>query len=203
MTLPTLEPAGLFTDRPASAIRLRRVILIVAGVAGSGKTTVGALLASLLHWNFADADSFHSEANVAKMRSGIPLTDEDRLPWLHAIGDWMDAQIAAGKSGVIACSCLRRAHRELLLSGRLAAKMIFLQVDKDVLFQRLANRPGHFFRAQLLQSQLDVLEAPGPDERVQTVPTEGGPAQTASRIIALLWPHGAPDPARPPAPGGA
>jgi gluconokinase len=175
------------------------VILIVAGVAGSGKTTVGALLARLLHWDFADGDSFHSAANVAKMRSGVPLTDEDRLPWLHAIGDWMDAEIAAGKSGVIACSCLKAAHRELLLSGRPAAKMIFLQVDKDVLFQRLTSRPGHFFHVQLLQSQLDILESPGPDERVQIVPTEGAPGQTVSKIIALLWPHGVPDAARPPA----
>jgi len=168
------------------------VILIVAGVAGSGKTTVGLLLSRLLHWEFADADSFHSEANVAKMQSGVPLTDEDRLPWLHKIADWMDTQITAGKSGVIACSCLKRAHRDLLLSGRPAAKMVFLQVDKDVLFQRLKDRPGHFFRAQLLQSQLDALEPPEPDERVQTVHTEGEPGKTASKIIALLWPHGRP-----------
>ena len=82
------------------------MILIVAGVSGSGKTTVGALVAGRLRWRFADADTFHPEANVAKMRSGIPLTDEDRVPWLHAIGDWMDHQIAAGHSGVVTCSAL-------------------------------------------------------------------------------------------------
>ena len=173
------------------------MILIVAGVAGSGKTTVGALLARLLRWDFTDADSFHSEANVAKMRSGVPLTDEDRLPWLHAVGDWMDTEIAADKSAVVACSCLKRSARDLLLSGRPAAKMVFLQVDKDVLMQRLKSRPGHFFHAQLLQSQLDILEPPEPDEHVQTILTKGDPAQIASKIITLLWPHGVPDAARP------
>lgn len=169
------------------------MILIVAGVSGSGKTTVGKLLASLLHWSFADADSFHSEANVAKMRSGIPLTDEDRRPWLNSVGSWMDAQIAAGTSAVIACSALKRAYRDELLSGRPTATMIFLHVDSDVLAARLTGRPGHFFPRQLLQSQLDTLEPPGPDERVRTIASEGDPALTATKIIGLLWPGRQPD----------
>ena len=100
------------------------MILIVAGVAGSGKTTVGALLAGRLRWLFADADSFHPEANVAKMRAGIPLTDADREPWLQAITDWMDERIAANQSAVITCSALKRAYRDRLLAGRPAATMV-------------------------------------------------------------------------------
>jgi len=170
------------------------VILIVAGVAGSGKTTVGALLAGRLRWRFADADTFHPEANVAKMRAGVPLTDEDRKPWLRAVEDWMDARIADGQSGVVTCSALRRAYRDQLLVGRPAATMIFLQVSRGVLVRRLLARPNHFFPEKLLDSQLAALEPPTPDERVQTVLAEGDSAQTAAKIIALLWPHGEPDP---------
>ncbi len=166
------------------------MILIVAGVAGSGKTTVGALLAGRLHWQFADADTFHPEANVAKMRAGIPLTDEDRQPWLRAVAEWMDASIASGQSGVITCSALKRAYRDLLLAGRPAATMVFLAVDRDVLDRRLLARPDHFFPEKLLDSQLAALEPPAPDERVRTVPAQGDPAQTVTEIIALIEPDG-------------
>jgi gluconokinase len=168
------------------------VILIVAGVAGSGKTTVGALLAGRFHWRFADADTFHPEANVAKMRASVPLTDADRVPWLHAITDWMDERIAAGQSAVITCSALRRSYRDQLLAGRPDATMVFLQVSKVVLGQRLTARPGHFFPEKLLDSQLATLEPPAPDERVQTVLAEGDVAHTADQIIAMLWPDGEP-----------
>jgi gluconokinase len=177
------------------------VILIVAGVAGSGKTTVGALLAGRLRWRFADADTFHPEANVSKMRAGIPLTDEDRAPWLRTIADWMDARIAAGQSAVVTCSALKRAYRDQLLSGRPAATMVFLQVSRDVLVSRLNSRPGHFFPEKLLDSQLADLEPPEQDERVHTLLAEGEPEQTAAKIIALLWPDGEPSPEGPPVPG--
>ena len=173
------------------------MILIVAGVAGSGKTTVGALLAGRLRWRFADADTFHPEANVAKMRAGIPLTDADRQPWLHAITAWMDERIAAGQSGVITCSALKRTYRDELLTGRPTATMVFLQVSRAVLERRLLSRPGHFFPQKLLDSQLNALEPPAPDERVLTVLAEGDSAQTAAKIIAMLWPYGEPDPDYP------
>jgi gluconokinase len=177
------------------------VILIVAGVSGCGKTTVGALLAGRLRWQFADADSFHPEANVAKMRAGTPLTDADREPWLQAITDWMDERIAAGQSAVVTCSALKRAYRDRLLAGRPAATMVFLQVSKEVLEKRLMNRHGHFFTAKLLDSQLAALETPGPGERVQTVVVDGDPAQTVAKIIAMLWPDGEPNPDGVPVPG--
>lgn len=170
------------------------MILIVAGVAGSGKTTVGALLAGRFGWPFADADTFHPAANVAKMHAGIPLTDADREPWLQAITDWMDALIAQGRSGVVTCSALRRVYRDRLLIGRPAAVMVFLQVSREELDRRLRARPGHFFPGTLLGSQLDALEPPAPDERVKTVLAEGDPEQTAAKVIAVLWPDGEHDP---------
>jgi gluconokinase len=170
------------------------VILIVAGVSGSGKTTVGALLAGRLHWSFADADTFHSEANVAKMQAGIPLTDEDRWPWLRAIVDWMDARITAGQSAVVTCSGLRRVYRDSLLHGRPEAVMILLEASREELLRRLSTRPGHFFPQRLLDSQLQALEPPGPDERIQVVLTDKDPAQTTAAIMDLLWPQGAPNP---------
>lgn len=168
------------------------MILIVAGVSGSGKTTVGALVAGRLRWRFADADTFHPAANVAKMRSGIPLTDADRVPWLHAIGEWMDRQIAEGGSGVVTCSALKRAYRDELLAGRPAATMVFLLVSREVLDRRLMARPDHFFPEKLLESQLAALEPPGPDEGIETVVSAGDPAQTAAKVIAALWPSGEP-----------
>jgi gluconokinase len=177
------------------------VILIVAGVAGSGKTTVGALLAGRFSWRFADADAFHPEANVAKMRAGIPLTDADREPWLHTITDWMDERIVAGQSAVITCSALKRAYRDELLAGRPAATMVFLLVSSEVLKHRLMSRPSHFFTEKLLDSQLAALEPPAPDERVQTVLAEGDPAQTAAKVVATLWPYGDPNLDGTPIPG--
>jgi gluconokinase len=167
------------------------VILIVAGVSGSGKTTVGALAAGRLHWRFADADTFHPAANVAKMRSGIPLTDADRAPWLRAICDWMDGQLAAGNSGVVTCSALKRSFRAELLTGR-PATMVFLLVSREELERRLRTRPGHFFPEKLLDSQLATLEPPDSDEGVVTVRCEGDAEQTAAKVIAAVWPSGEP-----------
>jgi gluconokinase len=178
------------------------VILIVAGVAGSGKTTVGALIAGRLRWRFADADTFHPEANIAKMRAGIALTDEDRQPWLRAVQDWIDTRIADKQSGVITCSSLKRAYRDELLDGRPAATMVFLMVSRESLDRRLLSRPGHFFSEKLLDSQFAALEPPTPDERqVQTVLAEGDAPQTAAKIIATLWPYGESDQGGAPVPG--
>jgi carbohydrate kinase (thermoresistant glucokinase family) len=175
------------------------MILIVAGVSGSGKTTVGALLAGRLGWRFADADDFHPAANVAKMRAGIPLTDADRWPWLNAIAAWMDERIARGESAVVTCSALRRCYRDVLLGGRPEARLVFLRVDRWVLERRLAARHGHFFPQQLLDSQLAALEPAGPGENAVTVAVGPGDdaAATVAAIIAVIWPDGgAPPPAR-------
>ena len=162
------------------------MIVIIAGVSGSGKTTVGILLADRLGWRFADADDFHPAANVAKMRAGIPLTDADRGPWLRAIAAWMDERIARGEDAVVGCSALKRSYRDRLLAGRPDARMVFLAPDREVLARRLAARHGHFFPEQLLGTQLDALEPPAPDERVLTVVPSDDPAATVTSIIALL-----------------
>ena len=165
------------------------MILLVAGVSGSGKTTVGALLAGRLHWRFADADAFHPAANIAKMRAGIPLTDEDRGPWLRAITAWMDERIAHGEPAVVTCSALKRAYRDALLGGRPEARMFFLSVDREEVDRRMAARHGHFFPSELLSSQFDALEPPQPDEAAVTVVASAGdPADTVAAIIAIVQP---------------
>jgi gluconokinase len=163
------------------------MILIVAGVSGSGKTTVGAMLAGRLGWRFADADEFHPAANIEKMRAGIPLTDDDRWPWLLAIGTWMDERVARGESAVVTCSALKRSYREVLLRGRPQARMVFLAADPQVLARRLAARHGHFFPQQLLGTQFADLEPPGPGERVVTIVPADDPADTVTSIVAVLF----------------
>jgi gluconokinase len=175
------------------------MIIIVAGVSGSGKTTVGALLAGRLHWGFADADDFHPAVNIAKMQAGIPLTDEDRWPWLYAIAAWMDQRIARGEPAVVTCSALRRSYRDLLLDGRPEATLVFLAADRALLARRLATRHDHFFPAELLDTQLATVEPLQPGERGFTVAAGDDPAETVAAILAVLWPCHA---ARPGA-GGA
>jgi len=169
------------------------MIVVVAGVSGSGKTTVGTLLAERLGWIFTDGDGFHPAASVARMRAGQPLTDADRDPWLTAIAAWMDQQIAAGRSAVIACSALRRAYRARLLGGRPAARMVFLMISRDEGETRLTTRPGHFFPAALLDSQLETLELPQPDEdyggRMLVLRAGQDPADIVSVITAWLGSH--------------
>jgi carbohydrate kinase (thermoresistant glucokinase family) len=164
------------------------MIVVVAGVAGSGKTTIGVQLARRLDWTFADGDSFHPPANVAKMRAGIPLTDADRGPWLAAMAAWMDDIIASGQSAVLACSALKRSYREKLLGGRAQAVMVFLVVSREQDEARLSQRKGHFFAEPLLASQFAALELPDPaEQRVYPVPTtDQQPGQLTSEIIARL-----------------
>lgn len=161
------------------------MIVVVAGVSGSGKSTVGALLASRLGWAFADGDSFHPAANVAKMTAGTPLSDEDRGPWLNAIGTWMDERAAAGESGVMACSALKRAYRAELLDGR-SARLAFLDLPHDLDQVRLGARRGHFFPAQLAATQFAALEVPDPAEGVLVLNADGTPEDLVTTIIARL-----------------
>jgi gluconokinase len=159
-------------------------IVVVMGVAGSGKTTVGAMLAGRLGWQYADADDFHPAANVEKMAAGHPLTDEDRWPWLHAIAAWIDVQIAAGQPAVVSCSALHRAYRDVF--RRPEVQMVYLNGSPAVIAARLASRQGHFFKREMLDSQFATLEEPGPDEQVITVSIDGTPLQVVDRILARL-----------------
>ena len=138
----------------------RSMVVIVMGVSGSGKTTVGSLLAGRLGWSFRDGDDFHPAANVAKMRSGTPLTDEDRLPWLLAIQAFMRKCHADGQSAVIACSALKERYREVLLCMEPWVRFVHLRGSRELIAQRMQARAGHFMPPTLLDSQLATLEPP-------------------------------------------
>ena len=164
-------------------------VLIVCGVSGSGKTTIGTLLASRLGWVYAEADAFHPDANVAKMASGHALDDADRAPWLAAIGAFIDQTSAANQPAVVTCSALKRAYRDRLRSGRPNVRFVFLDAAYDVVSERLRAREGHFFPAELLASQYRDLEAPDPDEHVLRVPissAEIAPGMVVSGALAQL-----------------
>ncbi|HKD96942.1 MAG TPA: gluconokinase [Micromonosporaceae bacterium] len=171
------------------------MIVVVMGVSGSGKSTIGAALASAQGWPFLEGDALHPAANVAKMAAGHPLTDEDRVPWLAAIGRRMDAWTAAGTSGVVACSALRRSYRDALRGPRNGrrggpggVRFVLLDVDREDLLDRLRHRHGHFMPPELLDSQLATLERPGPDERAVIVrlTPDMSPAQAVERIRTEL-----------------
>ncbi|MGA5065221.1 gluconokinase, GntK/IdnK-type [Streptomyces exfoliatus] len=163
----------------------RRMVLVV-GVAGSGKSTVGRLLAERLGWEYRDADEFHSEAARARMAAGRPLTDSDRGPWLDAIGEWMDQAIAAGRRAVVTCSALKRAYRDKLLAGRPGVLLVYLHGSRELLESRLAGRRGHFFPADLLDSQLAVLQEPEPDEHPLTVEIDQSPEAAVAAVLSLM-----------------
>ncbi|WP_308165998.1 gluconokinase [Actinomadura sp. NEAU-AAG7] len=158
-------------------------IILIAGVSGSGKTTVGTLLAERLNWDYAEADTFHSPANIAKMSEGHPLTDEDRLPWLNAIAAWMDDRLKTGRPGVVTCSALKRSYRKLLTNGRPEVQIILLTGDRETLESRLKSRTGHFFNPTLLDTQLAALEPPTPTENIPTLPITKTPEELATQII--------------------
>lgn len=160
-------------------------IVLVMGVSGSGKSTVGALLAGELGWEFADADSFHPPANIAKMAAGHPLTDEDRVPWLQAIAGWIDEHVAADRHGVVTCSALKRSYRDAL--RRPEVTMVYLQGSRDLIATRMTARNGHFFQAAMLDSQFAALEEPAPDENVLVVPISSTPATVVDEILTKLW----------------
>jgi gluconokinase len=151
--------------------------LIVMGVSGSGKTTIGEELARRIGWRYEDADTFHPASNVAKMSAGQPLTDEDRWPWLRAIADEIDRVSAAGERLVIGCSALRRVYRDVLVHGRHDIRIIYLQGTQALIAGRLGERKGHFMPPGLLTSQFGTLEPPAPDEHAVTVSIDA-PAET-------------------------
>ncbi|MGY0235294.1 gluconokinase [Longispora urticae] len=161
-------------------------LLLVMGVSGSGKTTVGAMLAGRLRWRYAEADDFHPAANVEKMAAGEPLTDADRWPWLEAIAAWMDERRAAGEPAVVTCSALKRSYRDLLRAGRPDVRLVYLRGDRELIAGRLLARHGHFFPDKLLASQFADLEEPGADEDPLVVPIEGTPDEIVDRIVAGL-----------------
>ncbi|WP_168582718.1 gluconokinase [Gephyromycinifex aptenodytis] len=138
--------------------------IVVMGVSGCGKSTIAQSLAQRLGWEFAEADQFHPQANIDKMTSGIPLTDEDRWPWLRALAAWIGEQEAAGKTSVITCSALRRVYRDMLREGAPGVVFAHLQGGANVISERMSGRSGHFMPPELLDSQLETLEPLQEDE---------------------------------------
>jgi len=160
--------------------------LVVMGVSGSGKSTIAERLAARLGWRYQDGDQFHPPANVAKMRAGHPLSDEDRWPWLQAIADEIDRTCKANERAVVACSALKHAYRDVLVHGRDDVRIVFLNGTQDLIADRLANRKGHFMPAGLLTSQFRTLEPPQPGEQPITVSIDATVDAIVDDIIRQL-----------------
>jgi gluconokinase len=134
--------------------------VIVMGVAGSGKTTVGESLAQRLGWNFYDADAFHPDENIAKMASGTPLDDADRTPWLAALHALISTSLKENRPGVLACSALKESYRQQLLAGNEEVRFVYLKGSFDLIWSRISQRKDHYMKPQMLRSQFDALEEP-------------------------------------------
>jgi gluconokinase len=160
--------------------------LIVMGVSGSGKSTIGDALAKRLGWLYEDGDKFHPASNVAKMSAGQPLTDEDRWPWLRAIAGEIDRLSAAGQRSVIACSALRRVYRDILVHGRDDIRLVYLDGTQALIAERLSRRKGHFMPQRLLASQFNTLEPPTADERPVTVSIDAPVKRIVDDVLRQL-----------------
>ncbi|XP_067666606.1 probable gluconokinase isoform X1 [Haliotis asinina] len=167
------------------------MILIIMGVCGCGKTTVGKAIAKQLQWQFADADDFHPEANKVKMGKSIPLTDEDRIPWLTSIHQYIKTLFTEGNNGVVTCSALKKMYRVILTSGEVTADngaeklpvlFVNLKGERDLIIKRMEGRSGHFMPVSLLDSQLAILEEPDMSEEAVTVSIDN----SIDDIVALV-----------------
>jgi carbohydrate kinase (thermoresistant glucokinase family) len=161
-------------------------VLVLMGVSGCGKTTVAKLVAEAHGVPYQEGDALHPPENVAKMSEGHPLTDEDRWPWLHAIAAVIDGWRAAGQSGLVTCSALKRAYRDILIGPRQDVRLVFLRGDQALIAGRLAKRRGHYMPSSLLDSQFATLEEPGPDESPFVVDIRATPEQLARQVGTLL-----------------
>jgi len=163
------------------------MVVIIFGVSGAGKTTIGQLLAEEFGWRFYEGDDFHSQANTDKMRQGVPLTDEDRWPWLESLRQMIKRCLAAGENAVLACSALKEAYRRRL---RLNAdvKLVFLRGDYELIANQLRQRRGHFMNPALLQSQFADLEEPLPTEGAVVIELGQSPRELVQEIKGKLRP---------------
>ena len=162
------------------------LVLVLMGVSGCGKSTTGAALSKALGWPFRDADSFHPEANIDKMSRGIPLTDEDRMPWLAAIAQWIDERRERAGPGIVSCSALKRAYRQRIIGARDRVRLVYLKGDMDLIGRRVQARKQHFMPATLLESQFATLEEPRADERPVIVNVAMSPRRVVCAILDAL-----------------
>ena len=171
-----------------------RCAVVVMGVSGSGKSTIGAAIADALALRFVDGDSLHSPANVQRMQSGIPLTDDDRWPWLDRIGAELADAVRSPKGVVVACSALKRTYRDRIRAAAPTVRFVFLDGERETIEARMATRSGHYMPTSLLTSQLATLERPGRDERgVLTLSIERAVAEIVDAAVRALTPSAADD----------
>ncbi|MFE9453245.1 gluconokinase [Streptomyces sp. NPDC006739] len=159
-------------------------VVVVMGVAGTGKTTIGPLLAARLGVPYAEGDDFHPPANIAKMSAGVPLDDADRWPWLDAIGAWAHGR--AGLGGVVSCSALKRSYRDRLRAAAPGVVFVHLTGDRALIEGRMSHRQGHFMPTALLDSQFATLQPLEPGEAGVAVDVGGGPEEIAERAVEAL-----------------
>jgi gluconokinase len=162
----------------------RKPVLVVMGVSGCGKSTLAALLAQRLDWRLQEGDALHPQANVDKMAAGQPLDDADRWPWLRLVAAWIDARAAAGEPGIVTCSALKRAYRDVL--RRDFVRFVHLTGDRPLLAQRMLERSGHYMPASLLDSQLATLEPPDADEDAIAIDIALAPEAQVEAVLAWL-----------------
>jgi carbohydrate kinase (thermoresistant glucokinase family) len=162
------------------------LVIVLMGVAGSGKSTTGKALSKALSWPFRDADSFHPATNIDKMSRGLPLDDDDRAPWLAAIARWIDERRELAAPAIVSCSALKRAYRQRIIGARRDVRLVYLRGGRDLIRRRLTARKHHFMPAALLDSQLAVLEEPRADEDPMIVNIAMAPRKVAATIIAQL-----------------
>lgn len=162
------------------------MVIVVMGVSGCGKSSLGRALAEQWHCPFYDGDDFHPAGNIAKMSAGIPLTDADRWPWLTALQEVMAGHVQQGTTAVVACSALKKSYRDLLRQAGAEVYFVYLAGKFDLLWERISTRPGHFMPAQLLQTQLATLEPPTPAEAL-TLPITLSLAEMITLITQQNW----------------
>lgn len=180
------NPTGVHRLDSARAHRGSPPILVIMGISGSGKSTIAEELAGRLGWPFEEGDALHPDTNIAKMHAGIPLTDADRQPWLERVAAWIDGQRVKKQPGIITCSALKRAYRQIIIGDRPEVRLVYLRGGRDLVAEHLAGRHGHFMPAALLRSQIDTLEEPDPSEDPLTVDAGAPAPQVADEIIRLL-----------------
>jgi carbohydrate kinase (thermoresistant glucokinase family) len=189
MPVPDGTPASRPTtsaEEFAAAKAVAPTILVLMGVSGSGKSTIAIELQRVLGWPFQEGDDLHPPANVEKMRSGQPLDDADRLPWLQAIARWIDERIAAGEPGIITCSNLKRAYRQITIGSRNGVRLVYLKGDEPVIHDRIARRAHRYMPPSLLRSQFETLEEPGLDEHPLVITAHHSVAETVTKLLAEL-----------------
>ena len=180
-----LQPQRVWSAALAHTV-IKPVVVVMMGVSGSGKSTVAALLAAALGCQFQEGDDLHPRANVEKMRSGTPLTDADRMPWLRKIAEEIDGWRGRGECGVVTCSALKRSYRDIIIGDRHDVALVYMKGSRELIHQRMVARHEHFMPVALLDSQFATLEEPTPDEHPIIADVSGKPADIAHEIVCQL-----------------